>query len=122
MEYGQIHHVEYYVNDLEATKSFWGWFLSRMGYVEYQSWDQGISYVHANQTYLVFVEVEPQYRQFVNSRQAPGLNHIAFKGSHQQELDSLAEELKQRKMRILKQREGAICFEDSNQFAIEVFC
>ncbi|OFZ30727.1 MAG: hypothetical protein A2622_13745 [Bdellovibrionales bacterium RIFCSPHIGHO2_01_FULL_40_29] len=122
MEYGQIHHVEYYVNGLEKTKLFWGWFLSKMGYTEYQNWDAGISYAHKNQTYLVFVEVEPAHRQFINNRQAAGMNHIAFKGGSQQELKSLVEELKQKDIKILTQREDAICFVDPNQFAVEVFC
>lgn len=26
MEFGQIHHVEYYVNDLASSNEFWSWF------------------------------------------------------------------------------------------------
>ena len=68
MEYGQLHHVEYYVNDLNRTKEFWGWFLPKMGYTEYQNFDSGISYAHGNKTYLVFVQVEPNHVQFENNK------------------------------------------------------
>jgi catechol-2,3-dioxygenase len=122
MEYGQLHHVEYYVNDLAKTKEFWGWFLAKLGYSEYQNWKSGISYAHKNKTYLVFVEVESQHRDFINNRQAAGLNHIAFKGGSPQDLKILIEELKQKNIKILSQREDAICFEDPNEFAVEVFC
>jgi catechol 2,3-dioxygenase-like lactoylglutathione lyase family enzyme len=31
MEFGQLHHIEYYVKDLKRSIDFWGWFLSEMG-------------------------------------------------------------------------------------------
>ena len=122
MEFGQIHHVEYYVNDLSTTKNFWGWFLEKFDYVEYQKWDTGISYAHKNKTYIVFVEVEAKYRELVNNRQAAGLNHIAFKGRDQNSLRELVQELQQMNIKIQTQRDDAICFIDPNNFAVEVFC
>jgi catechol 2,3-dioxygenase-like lactoylglutathione lyase family enzyme len=122
MEYGQVHHIEYYVNDLNQTKKFWSWFMPRMGYAEYQSWNSGISYAHKiNKTYLVFVEVEPEHLQYKNNRQAMGLNHIAFHGCTQNDLDLLTLELKEHNVKILTQKKGVVCFEDSNDFAVEFF-
>ncbi len=108
MEYGQLHHVEYYVNDLPRTKEFWGWFLPKMGYTEYQKFDSGISYAHKNKTYLVFVQVEPEYTQLTNNRQAAGLNHIALQGGTPADLKRLAEELVQKNIKILVQRDDAM--------------
>lgn len=34
MEFGQVHHVEYYVNDLEKSNQFWNWFLQKLGYTD----------------------------------------------------------------------------------------
>ena len=122
MEFGQLHHVEYFVNDLPRTKKFWGWFLPKMGYTEYQVFDSGISWAHKNKTYLVFVQVEPEYIQIDNNRQAAGLNHIAFQGGSAAELKQLIQELSGKDVKILKQADDYLCFEDSNKFAVEIFC
>ncbi len=92
-----------------------------MGYTEYQNFDSGISYAHKNKTYIVFVQVEPEHSQFTNNRQAAGLNHIALQGGTQADLKRLVEELVQKNIKILVQRDDAICFEDPNNFAVEVF-
>ncbi len=122
MQYGQLHHVEYYVNDLEKTKSFWGWFLSLMDYTEFQKWPDGISYAHTNGTYLVFVQVLREFVSIANNRQAAGLNHIAFKGRDETSLLVLEKELRSRNdVHVLKVADDALCFEDSNGFAVEIF-
>ena len=72
-----MHHVEIYVDDLEATKAFWGWFLERLGYARYQEWDAGISYQKGD-TYLVFAQTEEKYRTPTYHRCHSGLNHLAF--------------------------------------------
>ncbi len=74
---GILHHVEIYVDDLEATKTFWGWLLSRLGYARYQEWDAGISYQKGD-TYLVFAQTEEKYRTPTYHRCHSGLNHLAF--------------------------------------------
>ncbi len=122
MEFGQLHHIEYYVNDLPQTKEFWGWFLERMDYSEYQVWESGVSYAHKNETYIVFVLVDEKYRDLINNRQAAGLNHIAFQGISPNALHELANELKLKKINILSQKSDYLCFEDPNQFAVEIFC
>lgn len=57
-EFGQLHHLEYYVKDLSLSNKFWNWFMPFMGYSEYQKWDSGISWMHTGGTYIVFVQLE----------------------------------------------------------------
>lgn len=121
MEFGQIHHAEYYVNDLQRTSEFWGWFLSELGYVEYQKWESGISWKHRNGTYLVFVQVLSEFLQLENNRQGNGLNHLAFMGGSIDELDKLQANLEMKAIKILKRTGAYLCFEDPNLFAVEVY-
>lgn len=121
MQFGQLHHVEYYVNDLETTKEFWGWFLSKLAFTEFQKWEDGISYAHANGTYLVFVRVTPEFQAIANNRRAAGLNHIAFQGKDEASLVEFASSLSARGIKIIIQKEYMICFEDPNRFAVEIF-
>ncbi len=74
---GVISHIELYVNDLEKSLSFWAWFLESLGYVKYQKWDKGISFIK-DDTYIVFVETEEKYKEFFYHRCHHGLNHLAF--------------------------------------------
>ncbi len=121
MEFGQVHHIEYYVNDLKQSNLFWNWFLQKLGYTKYSEWDEGISWAHRNGTYLVFCQVAADFLKTTNNRQGNGLNHIAFKGGTEAELDVLQEELEDKSVKILKRDGDYLCFEDSNQFAIEVY-
>ena len=41
IEPGSLHHIEFYVRELAVSIQFWGWFLRRYGYVEYQEWSLG---------------------------------------------------------------------------------
>lgn len=50
-----------------------------------------------------------------------GLNHIAFMGGTTNQLSELKKQLQERKMKILISREGYLCFEDPNHFAIEIY-
>ena len=122
MGFGQLHHIEYYVNDLEKTREFWGWFLGKLGYTEFQKWESGISYEHKNLTYIVFVKVVSEYQNVINNRQGAGLNHIAFKGGTEEELKVFADEIINRGITITKQKSDYLCFLDPNEFAVEIFC
>jgi len=121
MEFGQLHHVEYYVNDLSRSNEFWSWFLPAIGYSKFQEFVGGISWAHKNGTYLVFCQVEEPFLNAKNTRQGNGLNHIAFMGKSSAHLDELQIELERRKIKVLKRREDYICFEDPNDFAVEVY-
>ncbi len=121
MEFGQLHHIEYYVKDLASSNKFWDWLMPFMGYVEYQKWDGGISWRHKSGTYIVFVQVEPQAMEIKNNRQGNGLNHIAFQGKDINHFNELQAGLKERSIKITILKDDYICFEDPNDFAIEVY-
>ncbi|MBT3585952.1 MAG: hypothetical protein HN509_13685 [Halobacteriovoraceae bacterium] len=121
MEFGQVHHIEYYVNDLEKSNLFWDWFMQILSYKKVAEWQGGVSWEHKTGTYLCFVQVEKEFLKAKNSRQGNGLNHIAFSGGGIEQLDNLQSELETRKVKILKRDEKYLCFEDPNQFAVEVY-
>jgi catechol 2,3-dioxygenase-like lactoylglutathione lyase family enzyme len=98
-EIGLLHHVEIYVNDLDAAKDFWGWLLSRLGYGLFQEWDMGISYKKAD-TYIVFVQTEEKHRMHEYHRCHSGINHLAFHATREF-IDTITEELRARGVTIL---------------------
>ncbi|MDK9700947.1 MAG: VOC family protein [bacterium] len=124
---GTLHHVELYVADLQRSLSFWRWFLLRLGYSEYQSWEEGCSF-RLGDTYLVFVQVAEHHRKFEYHRCHPGLNHLAFHAKSRAEVDQLTIELQQRGIEILYPEchpnaggEGyyAVFFEDPDRMKVE---
>ncbi len=120
-EFGQVHHIEYYVDDLQRSNLFWSWFMPVMGYSKSSEWNGGISWSHSNGTYLVFVQVENKFLNSKNTRQGNGLNHIAFMGRSIPDLDQLQRDLENRNVKILKRDGNYLCFEDPNLFAVEVY-
>ena len=122
MEFCQLHHIEYYVDDLNQSNEFWSWFLPTMGYSKFQEFDGGVSWAHKNGTYLVFVQVKKHFLNAKNTRHGNGLNHIAFMGKSIVQLDELQIELEQKKIKIIKRSDDYLCFEDPNDFAVEVYC
>ena len=121
MEFGQLHHIEYYVRDLNRSNDFWDWFLAGFGYEEYQRWSEGVSWRHACGTYIVFVQLSGESMKIQNDRKGNGLNHIALLGRDTNHLEGLHAELFKRGIKILKFREDYLCFEDPNDFAVEIF-
>ena len=121
MQFGQVHHIEYYVNDLSKSNLFWDWFMPTLGYKKVSEWDQGVSWEHPNKTYICFVQVLDNYLSHINNRQAQGLNHIAFKGGDLDFLNKMESSLKSKGIPILKRDGNYLCFEDPNQFAVEVY-
>jgi len=121
MEFGQVHHIEYYVNDLKASNKFWSWFLKDLKYKKMSEWPSGVSWEHPSGTYLCFVQVEKKFLKAKNTRQGSGLNHIAFMGSSVRHLDSLQKKLESKGIKILKRKDSYLCFEDPNDFAVEVY-
>jgi len=121
MEVGQIHHVEYYVDNLKKSREFWDWFLESLEYKLYQEFSSGVSWSHKNGTYLVFVQVEEKFKNIQNNRQGNGLNHIAFVGKSTSYLDKIQELLADKGASLLKRDEKHLCFECPNGFAVEIF-
>lgn len=125
---GQIHHIELYVSDLERSTEFWGWFLGRLGYSEFQKWDKGISF-KLDFTYLVFVQTDSKYLDVRYHRCRTGLNHIAFHAESRAQVDLIALELRNKGITRLYQdkhpradgpNSHAIFFEDPDRIKVEL--
>lgn len=123
MTAGLIHHIEFYVDDLERSKAFWGWLLGSFGYVVHQEWPQGISW-RLGATYLVFVQVAERFREPPYHRCRVGLNHLAFHARSRAHVDELEKELRARKVNVLyperKKEPYAVYFEDPDRIKVEV--
>ncbi len=125
---GKIHHIEIYVKDLETTKNFWGWLLRELGYKEYQSWEQGVSYKFQD-TYLVFVQAEQRFLDIPYHRCRAGLNHLAFFGGSKAFVDEMTGKLKDKGVEILYPNQHpyaggpdyyAVFFEDPDRMKVEI--
>lgn len=87
---GALHHVELWVPDLTRATTEWGWVLSTLGYVTYQTWPNGISWAKGS-TYIV-LEESPDLSIRHHQRTAPGLNHLAFLVASRIRVDSLVKD------------------------------
>ena len=125
---GALHHVEIYVKDLKRSKDFWAWLLSELGYREYKSWPQGVSYL-LDQTYLVFVQTEDKYLDQPYHRCRVGLNHLAFHGGSRAFVDEITIKLKDKGVQILYEDRHpfaggadyyAVFFEDPDRIKVEI--
>jgi len=121
MQLGQVHHIEYYVNDLKQSNEFWSWLFPQLGYRKYQEWPEGVSWAHGCGTYLVFVQVLKEFLKHQNNRQANGLNHIAFQGGPKEQVMHLKEGLQQKGIELTFEDDSQICFVDPNGFAVEIY-
>lgn len=121
MQSGQLHHLEFYVDDLSRSNLFWGWFLPFMGYAEFQQWTGGRSWKHPTGTYLVFVQIDDKEFAGRNDRRSRGLNHLAFIEQDLTRFNNIRLELENRKLNVTREKNGYFCFEDPNDFAVEVY-
>lgn len=105
---GMIHHIELYVSDLNVSMNFWEWFLEGLGYIRFQSWENGRSF-KLGETYLVFVQVEDRFKDKPYHRCGVGLNHLAFQARSRDHVDEVT--------RILEEREVPILYQDRHPYA-----
>ena len=87
---GTLHHVELWVPELGRAAAEWGWLLGRLGYEQFQNWEQGRSWQLGN-TYIV-VEQSPALTAAGHDRRHPGLNHLAFHAGGRKDVDALTVE------------------------------
>jgi catechol 2,3-dioxygenase-like lactoylglutathione lyase family enzyme len=85
---GALHHVELWVPDLARACEQWGWLLSELGYVQFQDWEHGRSWLLGG-TYLV-IEQSPALSASDHDRLRPGVNHLAFHAGSRASVDALA--------------------------------
>jgi peptidase E/catechol 2,3-dioxygenase-like lactoylglutathione lyase family enzyme/GNAT superfamily N-acetyltransferase len=124
---GDLHHIEIYVSDLKQSITFWSWFLLRLGYFEYQSWNQGRSY-RKDDTYIVFVQTEEKYRDITYHRCRTGLNHLAFRAISTEIVDQMTKELRKKNIKILYEDKHphaggvsyGVYFEDPDRIKVEL--
>lgn len=123
-----LHHIELYVSHLERSKEFWSWLLTELQYEKYQEWEQGFSFKH-NDTYLVFVQVEEDFKSAGYHRKQIGLNHLAFHASDQAQVDRLRAQMKKRGYGLLYEEEYpyaggsdhyALYAEDPDRIKVEI--
>jgi catechol 2,3-dioxygenase-like lactoylglutathione lyase family enzyme len=84
---GMIHHLEFWVPDLDRAVASWGWLLDELGYKPFGDWPGGRSW-RAGQTYIV-LEQSPDRTASRHDRCRPGLNHLAFHVADQEQLEKL---------------------------------
>ena len=124
-----LNHVELYVADLSRSVDFWGWLLPELGYEQYQVWDSGRSW-RLEDTYLVVVQAEPNYKEQTFHRKRPGLNHLAFWAKSRSQVEALPDLLRKRGIRVLYSDRSAgdrgapsahsVFFEDPDRIKVEV--
>jgi catechol 2,3-dioxygenase-like lactoylglutathione lyase family enzyme len=118
---GIIHHIEFYVSNLQETLTFWAWLFAELGYKKYQEWEKGQSWKLGN-TYIGFLETEEKYKEPAFHRKRTGLNHLAFTVS-QEKLDAIKVKLVDQGIELLYEEQkitDAIFFEDPDRIKIEL--
>lgn len=99
-----------------------------MGYKEYQSWEQGISYILGD-SYIVFVQAEERFLDIPYHRCRAGLNHLAFHGETRDFVDEITQKLRQKGVKILYEDKHpyaggpdyyAVYFEDPDRMKVEI--
>lgn len=125
---GTLHHIEIYVSDLNATKQFWGWLLTEIGYKQRNEWPEGITYI-LEDSYIVFVQTEQAFLDIPYHRKRTGLNHLAFHVESRKKVDELTDALKKRDVSILYTDRHpyaggkdyyAVFFEDPDRIKVEL--
>ncbi len=82
-----IHHVELWVDDLDTSRSEWGWLLGAMGFLRETTWDEGESW-RAGDAYISFT-TSPNLTTGRHDRRSAGMNHIAFHGGSRATVDAV---------------------------------
>ncbi len=104
---GLLHHLELWVPDLSTARPRWQWLLGSLGYEQFQSWDNGVSY-RLGPTYIV-LEQSPALIEGAHERRRAGLNHLAFHAGSRADLDQL--------LRDARGQGWNLMFQDRHPFA-----
>ncbi|GGI39091.1 VOC family protein [Mammaliicoccus stepanovicii] len=125
---GQLHHIEIYVKDIAVSKVFYEWLLPKLNYHLYQEWDEGFSF-KLNSTYIVFVQVSVEFKDFGYHRKQIGLNHLAFSVDSREAVDHFTLDLKKKGIPVLYDNKHpyasgndsyAVYFEDPDRIKLEI--
>ncbi|HFI0645933.1 TPA: VOC family protein [Streptococcus suis] len=125
-----LHHVEIYVSDLETSRAFYDFLLTKLGYSLYQEWEGGFSMalyydskslatkecleplmqfeqsenshpLSRPEQYLVFVQAPEDFLEAGYHRCRIGLNHLAFHAGTPDEIDQWRKEFLTRRVKLL---------------------
>lgn len=83
-----LHHIEIWTADLWSGVERWGWLLGELGWSPFQQWDYGRSW-RCGGLYLVLEESPALLRDIPYDRMRPGLNHLAFRASSREQVDTM---------------------------------
>jgi len=84
---GSLHHIEIWVEDIEAAGREWGWLLERLGYRLGDDWGHGRAW-ELGPLYVV-VESGPDVTRGRHERTRAGVNHLAFHGGSRADVDAV---------------------------------
>ncbi len=87
---GGIHHLELWVEDLQASLPGWRWLLERLGWEAMNTWPAGVSW-QLGSVYLV-LEAGPDVVRARHERTRAGLNHLALHAGTRAAVDTLVAE------------------------------
>jgi catechol 2,3-dioxygenase-like lactoylglutathione lyase family enzyme len=87
---GGLHHVEIWVPELSTAVMSWGWLLGKLGWTQFQNWENGRSW-RSGDVYLV-MEASPAMTAATHDRCRPGLNHLAFHAGSPADVDRLVKD------------------------------
>lgn len=87
---GALHHIEIWVDDIDAARREWGWLLGRLGYCLGDDWGHGQAW-ELGALYVV-IEAGPDVVPGRHDRKRAGLNHLAFHGGSPDEVDAVVQE------------------------------
>lgn len=84
---GGLHHIEIWVDDIEAAGREWGWLLGCLGYTMGDDWGRGQAW-ELGDLYIV-LEAGPDVVPGRHERGRAGLNHLAFHAGTPAEVESV---------------------------------
>src|SRR5260370_14795109 len=84
---GTIHHIEFWVPDLDRAVASWGWLLDELGYQPFGDWPGSRSW-RAGSSYIV-LEQSPDRTASRHDLRRPALNHLAFHVADQEQVEKL---------------------------------
>lgn len=126
---GTLSHIEIYVSDIQKTREFWSWLLTKLGYQEKLNLEEGIINYILGDTYIVFVQTQERFLDATYHRCRVGLNHLAFHGGGREFVDKITEELREKNIKILYEEKHpfaagsnyyAVFFEDPDRIKVEI--
>lgn len=75
---GVLHHLTFWVPDLQRAEASWSWLLGQLGYAVDRSVDRLVLLRHPSGVSVALEQSPDMVPGMLYSRMRPGLNHVAF--------------------------------------------